>query len=241
MAQDRIYAMPLDRVGNFSFDEQVVDVFPDMISRSVPGYASVLAMTAELAKRYAKSETQIYDLGCSLGAATFLIRNRVPKGCMIQAIDSSDAMATRLSGLLEEQSGDGCAVNVNVADIREIDIQNASFAILNFTLQFVPSDEREDLLRKICDGLRDGGALVLSEKVHFDDSAQQELMTELHHSFKRANGYSDLEIAQKRSALENTLITETIEQHVERLRKVGFQNVTLWFQCFNFVSILAEK
>ena len=241
MAQDRIYAMPLDRVGNFSFDEQVVDVFPDMISRSVPGYASVLAMTAELAGRYAQSETRIYDLGCSLGAATFLIRNRVPKSCVIKAIDSSDAMASRLTSLLEKQTDGGCEVDVTVADIREIDIQKASFAILNFTLQFVPADEREGLLRNIGDGLQDGGALVLSEKVHFDEPAQQALMTELHHSFKRANGYSDLEIAQKRTALENTLITETIDQHVQRLRTVGFRNVTLWFQCFNFVSILAEK
>ena len=96
-------------------------------------------------------------------------------------------------------------------------------------------------LKTICDGMLDGGALVLSEKVRFDDDAQQILMTDLHHAFKRAHGYSDLEIAQKRTALENTMIPETLETHVRRLRQVGFARAACWFQCFNFVSILAVK
>lgn len=241
MSEDRIYSMPLDRVGDFTFDEMVVEVFPDMISRSVPGYASVLAMTAELGERYAVSGSNVYDLGCSLGAATFLLRKRVPKSCSIRAIDSSPAMIEKLRASVVEQSSNFAAIEAIEADIREIDIQDASFAILNFTLQFVPAEERAKLLRTVCKGLRDGGALVLSEKVHFADPNKQVLMTELHHDFKRANGYSDLEIAQKRTALENTLITDTIETHLERLESVGFRRVSLWFQCFNFISILAVK
>lgn len=241
MSEDRIYSMPLDRVGDFAFDEMVVDVFPDMISRSVPGYASVLAMTAELAERYAVAGSNVYDLGCSLGAATFLIRERVPKSCRIWAIDSSAAMVTKLRNLLADPSAELAKIETVEADIRDIDIQDATFAILNFTLQFVPTEQRAVQLRTICEGLRDGGALVLSEKVHFADPEKQALMTELHHDFKRANGYSELEIAQKRTALENTLVTDTIETHLERLESVGFRRVSLWFQCFNFVSILAVK
>ena len=242
MNEDRIYSMPLKHVGDFEFDDQVADVFPDMIARSVPGYASVLAMTGELAEKYAIGHTNIYDLGCSLGAATFLVRPRVPANCRIHAIDSSEAMVSRLDGLLAQpdQAG-GCDVIVQEADIREVEIEKASFAILNFTLQFIPPEERSDLLGKVCDGMLQGGALVLSEKVHFADEAQQHLMTDLHHAFKRANGYSDLEIAQKRTALEKTLLTETLETHVERLRSAGFASASAWFQCFNFVSILAVK
>lgn len=233
--------MPLNQVGDFVFDDKVVDVFPDMIARSVPGYGSVLAMTAELSERFAKSGTNIYDLGCSLGASSLLVRGRVAEDCCIEAIDSSPAMVDRLRELVSALPSTGCNVNVHLGDIRDVAIENASFAILNFTLQFIPVGERAALLQRIADGTPSGGALVLSEKVHFDDPDRQALMTELHHDFKRAHGYSDLEIAQKRTALENTLITETIETHVERLRSVGFNNVSLWFQCFNFVSILCVK
>ena len=241
MPEDRIYSMPLKRVGDFSFDDQVVEVFPDMIARSVPGYGSVLAMTAELSERFAQPKSTIYDLGCSLGASTLPMRSRVPQDCTIQAIDSSPSMISRLHQILQDNDDTGCDVEVMEADIREVDIDRASFAVLNFTLQFIPLAERKALLQKICTGILEGGALVVSEKVHFEDVNQQTLMTELHHDFKRAHGYSELEIAQKRTALENTLITETMETHQARLREVGFSNVSLWFQCFNFVSILAVK
>lgn len=241
MSRDEIFSLPLDRVGDFEFDEQVVEVFPDMIARSVPGYASILAMTAELAARFAQPNTRVYDLGCSLGAATRLMRKRIPSSCTIHAIDSSPAMITQLRKTLASEADEGCFVDVGEADIREVLVSDASFAVLNFTLQFVPAAEREPLLEKIFLGLRGGGALVLSEKVHFTAPGKQALLTELHHSFKRAHGYSELEIAQKRTALENTLFTETLESHIERLERVGFTDVALWFQCFNFASILAVK
>ena len=241
MVQDRIYSMPLGRVGDFAFDEQVVEVFPDMISRSVPGYASVLAMTSELSERYSRAGTQVYDLGCSLGAASLLMQRRIPPTCVINAIDSSPAMLAKLRSLLGASGPDRACIVPSQADVREVEFTNSSFAVLNFTLQFIPLVGRQSLLEAIFSGLLENGALVLSEKVHFDDPARQALMTELHHEFKRANGYSDLEIAQKRTAIENALVTETTEQHVERLTRIGFRTVSLWFQCFNFISILAVK
>lgn len=244
MSEDRIYSLPLDRVGDFVFDEQVVDVFPDMISRSVPGYGSILAMTGELGRRYATPDSNIYDLGCSLGAATRLLQPQIPSSCKIHAIDSSKAMVTRLRELLVPASASQtpqAEVCVAENDIRQVAMENASFVVLNFTLQFLSREDRAPLLRRVCDGMRPGGALVLSEKVHFEATESDHLMRELHHHFKRANGYSSLEISQKRTALEKTLLTETVSTHIERLRNVGFENVSTWFQCFNFVSILAVK
>jgi tRNA (cmo5U34)-methyltransferase len=120
-------------------------------------------------------------------------------------------------------------------------MNNASFVVLNLTLQFLPPEERTDVIQNIFHGLRPGGALLLSEKLCFDDPNQQRLLTELHHDFKRAHGYSELEIAQKRSAIENRLVPETLETHVDRLKTAGFTSVVPWFQCFNFVSILAVR
>lgn len=246
MKHDSLYAIARQRIGDFAFDEDVAEVFPDMIARSVPGYASILSMIEQLSARFAQPATRVYDLGCSLGAATLLMRNRIPASCIIHAVDNSAAMVRRLEAKLASAADgndkDACSmVEVHESDIRNFPMSNASFVVLNLTLQFVPPEERASILQAACDATVDGGALLLSEKVCFDDADQQELMTKLHHEFKRAHGYSDLEIAQKRTALENRLITETLQEHVSRLREVGYQTVTPWFQCFNFVSILAVK
>lgn len=241
MAQDRIYSVPLHHVGDFEFDDAVADVFPDMIRRSVPGYASMLSMIAQTAERYSQPATSLYDLGCSLGAGTVLLQQYAAADCRVIAVDSSAAMISKLNARLEEDNAAGATVTTVQADIREVPIENASVVVLNLTLQFLPPEERTTLIQKVAAGMQPGGALLLSEKICFEDAAQQQLMTDLHHDYKRAHGYSDLEIAQKRTAIENRLIPETLATHVERLTNAGFRSVAPWFQCFNFSSILAVK
>ncbi len=239
--QDTLYANPLAQVSQFSFDQSVVDVFPDMIKRSVPGYATIINMIGNLAERYAQPNSTCYDLGCSLGAATLSMRHRIrAANCNIIGIDNSAAMIARCQQVIAADSGE-IAVELLQGNIQDIAINTASIAVLNFTLQFIPVDERLSVLRNIHEGLLPNGVLILSEKVCFDDEPHQQLMTELHHNFKRANGYSDLEIAQKRSAIENYLVPETLDAHRQRLRHAGFQSVDVWFQCFNFASLIAIK
>ena len=136
--QDRIYSMPLSRVGDFEFDDSVADVFPDMIRRSVPGYASMLSMIAQCAERYAVLKTNIYDLGCSLGAGTLLLRQHAKTPCQIHAIDNSAAMMTRLQQRLDESRPSDNAVNPIQSDIRDVAVSDASVVVLNLTLQFLP-------------------------------------------------------------------------------------------------------
>jgi tRNA (cmo5U34)-methyltransferase len=239
--RDDIYSLPRHQVGSFEFDEHVVRVFPDMIARSVPGYSSILSMIEQLAVRYVRPGTTVWDLGCSLGAATRLIHRMAPLDCTIHAVDNSAAMIERLRTILAEASEGGCQITLHETDLRDSDIHNASFVVLNLTLQFLPPEARTEVIRKVWNGLLPGGALLLSEKICFDEPTQQLLMTELHHDFKRAHGYSDLEVSQKRTAIENRLIPESLETHIERLRHAGFQTIAPWFQCFNFVSILAVR
>jgi len=239
--RDAIYATPLDAVSAFAFDERVVRVFPDMIQRSVPGYATIIAMTGVLAERYAQPHTHCYDLGCSLGASTLSMRVHLEgRACRIIGIDNSSAMLDRCREVIAADAG-STPVELVLADIAACPVENASVVVLNFTLQFVPQAAREDLLARIGAGMRPGGVLVLSEKIRFDDPRLQELNTDLHHAFKSANGYSDLEISQKRSSLENVLVPETIDAHQQRLRRAGFSSVDVWFQCFNFASLVAIK
>jgi tRNA (cmo5U34)-methyltransferase len=226
--------------GQFTFDSAVARVFPDMIRRSVPGYAETVAMSGVIAGEYARDNTNLYDLGCSLGAVTLAMRHGVKaNNCKIIGIDSSSAMIEQAGHYiaLDEDSVD---VELLCADITAQTIENASVVALNYVLQFIAQSQRLDLLTQIAQGLNAGGALILSEKICFDDE-EQPLQDKLHLDFKRANGYSDLEIAQKRSAIENVLIPETEHVHVTRLKQAGFSQVIRWYQCFNFVSYLAIK
>lgn len=241
MAQDNLYAIQKNVVAPFEFDEAVVAVFPDMIERSVPGYTLLLPLIGQIASRYAQPHSRCYDFGCSLGAVTLALRQQIQReGCRITAVDNSPAMI-KSCGEIIGRSGPGLPVDLVEADICQVPVHNASVVVLNFTFQFVPPAQRDELIQRIYDGLRPGGALILSEKVVFAPAELDALLVTLHHDFKRANGYSDLEISQKRTALENVLIAETVPQHQLRLRQAGFTTAVVWFQAFNFVSLLAIK
>lgn len=239
--KDRIFDSDISKMGDFVFDDRVVSVFPDMINRSVPGYGLIVPMIGMLARRYAQKGTNLYDLGCSLGAVSIAMRGAVrADGVRILAVDNSEGMIRQLHSVLDsEDSSAGTKIELLQQDVLETPIENASVVVLNFTLQFVEPADRSRLLEKIAEGMNPGGILILSEKIRFQDAWEQELQTSWHHDFKRSQGYSELEIARKRDALENVMKPETMERHRKRLREAGFERTCLWFQGFNFVSMVA--
>jgi len=240
--QDEIYASPLNEIIDFDFDEKVAEVFPDMIQRSVPGYGTMISTIGILAAKYAQPNSRCYDLGCSLGAVSLSMRQRINQpGCKVIAVDNSEAMVERGLELLASDSSSRVPVEMVCADIQDIAIEDASVVVLNFTLQFIPLDDRLALITRIHKGLKPGGVLILSEKMAFDDQIKQDFHTEAHHDFKRANGYTDLEISQKRTALERVMIPESLNCHKRRLQEAGFPMSEVWFQCFNFASMAAIK
>jgi tRNA (cmo5U34)-methyltransferase len=240
-SRDTIYADPLREAGLFSFDENVAKVFPDMIKRSVPGYTTIVSMTGLLAQRYAAAGSNLYDLGCSLGASTLAMRQNLrTANCRLIGVDNSQAMLERCRSIVDTDTHD-TPVELVCANIEDVVIENASVVVLNFTLQFVPVALRDAVVQRIYDGLRPGGIVVLSEKVTFEDPHLDQLNIDLHHEFKRANGYSELEISGKRAALENVLLPETLGQHKQRINNCGFSACDVWFQCFNFASMVAIK
>ncbi|MCU7799584.1 MAG: carboxy-S-adenosyl-L-methionine synthase CmoA [gamma proteobacterium symbiont of Lucinoma myriamae] len=242
---DTLYSSPLDKLVDFNFDEKVANVFPDMINRSVPGYASIVAMTGILSAEFYQPGTRCYDLGCSLGASALSMAKAIKDDYLrIIAVDNSQAMLKKAQTLLDQsdhvESNRDC-IELICDDINHIDVNNASVVVMNFTLQFIALEQRSDLLKKIYQGMKQGGILILSEKLNYNDEAQQKLLIDMHHFFKKANGYSDLEISQKRQTIENVLLPETLDKHKVRLQEAGFKQVEQWFQCFNFSSLIAIK
>lgn len=251
--RDSLFSHPLGDIEGFRFNQSVVDVFPDMLRRSVPGYESIITQSALLATRYVQPGTRLYDLGSSLGATSIAMRdalaqtNRVPvNDCEIHAIDNASAMIDASRPIIAEGERSVPAdrqvpIYLHEADLETHPLNHASVVAMNFTLQFVNPSARAALMRKIANALQPGGVLILSEKVRFEDPIVNDMHIDMYHSFKSRNGYSDLEISQKRTALENVLVPDTLDEHRSRLMDAGFSHCTVWFQCFNFASLIAIK
>ncbi|MFW2177735.1 MULTISPECIES: carboxy-S-adenosyl-L-methionine synthase CmoA [unclassified Moraxella] len=251
---DTLFTTPLDANARFSFDEQVVACFPDMIRRSVPGYGQMLAMLPIFAKRHcqfrqindhAKNKgnkvSRVYDLGCSLGAVSFALAGEFGENDLqIKAIDISQPMIAKAQSVLTEHYPQH-DIELICADVCEVEFEPCDMIVLNLTLQFLAPDKRETLLKKCHDALAEGGILILTEKTHLLDEADDAWRVERYYDFKRANGYTEMEISGKRNALENVLMTDTLDFHHERLAKVGFKRHLTWFQFLNFASIIAFK
>ncbi|MGB1199364.1 MAG: carboxy-S-adenosyl-L-methionine synthase CmoA [Thalassotalea sp.] len=238
---DLIFSKKHPQLKDFTFDRQVVEVFPDMISRSVPGYNTIIDTIGRLSQHYVTDNSNVYDLGCSLGAATSAMRKAiVADSCKIIGVDNSSAMVERCKIHVNAFKGKTPAEIIE-ANILDIEITNASMVVINFTLQFIEPELRAELINKIAKGLKPGGLLLLSEKITDSDTVCDQLLIDLHHDFKRANGYSELEIAQKRTALENVMKPDSLQTHNERLTAAGFSHIAPWFQCFNFFSLVAIK
>lgn len=236
---DQLFARKRYKISRFAFDESVAAVFDDMIRRSVPGYQSVLQMIGHFSDTYARPATRLYDLGASLGAATHIMTEAVAgRDCLIVAVDNSEAMVDRLKTALAQPATD---VEVVCEDLLDTPITNASVVVLNLAMQFIDPGERERLVSRIYQGLIPGGVLLLTEKISFADPDREAHMTELYYAYKKTQGYSELEIAQKRTALENVLICDTQETHIERLKSCGFNDIDAWFQVLNFMSLVAVK
>ncbi len=239
--KDTIFSKEKTDLRPFEFDQQVAQVFEDMIQRSVPGYRELIEQIGILAPHVVQPNSSIYDLGTSLGAVTMAIRRRLKDNSVhVYAVDNSPAMIERCSALLQAYQSD-IPVTLVEKDIQQLTIQNASLVVLNFTLQFISEQERLPLLEKIYAGMNPGGVLVLSEKIVDPNPRLGELVQSLHADFKRSQGYSELEISQKREALQNVLVPESTSAHLKRLSDIGFSEQSLWYQQYNFASILAVK
>ncbi len=238
--KDDIYATPLEQISGFRFDEKVARVFSDMITRSVPGYKEILQGISLLTAYHVQPNSRCYDLGSSLGAASLALSQgaKDKPGVQIIAIDNSAAMVRESRTYLKKAA---CPVHLICADFRDIRIESASVVVLNFTLQFIAPQNRQTVLKQIFDGLLPGGILIVSEKIVFPNAREQTFQEAMHLAFKKAHGYSNLEISQKRSALENVLIPEFFATHKQRLLEIGFKQCFQWYQNFNFISMVAIK
>ncbi|MFK7914662.1 MAG: carboxy-S-adenosyl-L-methionine synthase CmoA [Pseudomonadales bacterium] len=231
---DQLFTIEQPNLVDFTFNKEVVAVFPDMIRRSVPGYETVLPLSGLLAAEHLPAGGRLYDLGCSQGASTAAVLARIgSRDCQIIGVDNSEPMLSSAAALIKDPR-----VQWLQADVCELEFEPCNVVLLNYILQFLTPTDRLQLLRRLRSALGAQGCIILSEKVHLDDAETDPWFNELHLAFKRANGYSDLEIAGKRNALENVMIIDTESTHRQRLHEAGFSRIDKWFQCLNWASFI---
>jgi tRNA (cmo5U34)-methyltransferase len=244
---DKVFAAPKDRVDDFSFNKEVAAVFDDMLDRSVPFYQEIQRMVAELAVDFAQPGTNLYDLGCSTCNPFLQIDRIMPRdagadaGVRFIGVDDSPEMLKKARAKLAAVKF-ARPFELRTADLNTVvEIENASVVLMVLTLQFIRPLYRERLVKSIYDGLADNGCLILVEKVLGEHSTFNRLFIQHYYEMKRRNGYSELEISQKREALENVLVPYRLEENKELLRAAGFRNVDVFFKWYNFCGILALK
>lgn len=239
MKKDRVYSKNMKKVPPFEFNEDVVEVFEDMITRSVPHYQENLDYQIDLASRFYQAGTLVYDLGASHGNFSLgLLKKMAPQNITLISVDASEPMCHKLRC----NAGEGLFLpKIICGKIQDLKLHHASVIALNYTMQFIAQAEREALLRKIYRALNSNGILLLSEKMTHESEDVQNLQFDFLKEFKKKNGYSELEISQKREALDNVLIPETLDEHLSRLKKVGFKKIEIYLKCFSFTSLIAWK
>jgi tRNA (cmo5U34)-methyltransferase len=241
MTRDRVFARKRRQIQPFSFNREVAEVFDDMLMRSVPLYKESLCRQADLVRRFFQAGTRIYDLGCShgnLGVRLQAVFGQTP--FTLVGVDTSRPMLEKYKNRLSPPEP-GRSIHLVCGAMEDIRIIDASVVVINLTLQFLNPAGRDDLIGRIFDGMVPGGMLLAMEKTVHPEPVINDLQGAVYRQFKRENGYSDLEISQKRDALEKVLIPDTLETHFQRLGRAGFERVDVWLKWFNFSAIMAMK
>lgn len=238
---DQLFAEPAARPTDFAFDSRTAGVFDDMVDRSVPFYAEMQRMTGELAADFAVPGTNLYDLGCATGTTLAALEPLVDPSVRFVGVDNSpqmlDKAREKLGRLPSARRRD-----LVLADLHELPgVENASVVILTLTLQFVRPLHRERLVQRVCEGTREQGCLILIEKLTESDTLFNRLFIKYYYDMKRRHGYSELEIAQKREALENVLIPYRPEENRDLLMNAGYSRCQVFFRWYNFCGMIAVK
>ena len=238
-AKDEVFRDTARPIGDFTFNEETASVFPDMLERSVPFYHEIQRMLVELAGDFAVDDTNVCDVGCSTGT-TLRALDALSQDVTLIGFDSSQAMLAEAEASLHSVLRH--PHELRCADLNQsLRIENASVVVMSLTLQFVRPLQRERVLREISDGVNHNGCLLLVEKVVAQESMLNRLYIQHYYELKQRNGYSELEIARKREALENVLIPYRADENDAMLRSVGFRAVDVFFKWYNFVGLVAFK
>jgi len=236
VAVDKVFKKKIEK--QFQFDESVASVFDDMLNRSVPFYEENIDLIIKIVDSYSEAGSRVIDLGSSTASLLLEIERKVNSELHLIGIDNSSAMIKQAQKKIEALNS---KVELFEGDIIEFNYPEADIIILNYTLQFIRPIEREKLLQKIYNSLKDDGILIITEKVISSEPKLNKKLIDIYYNFKKSQGYSEYEIVQKREALENVLVPYTEEENRKLFKSVGFSHTETLFRWVNFSTFIAIK
>ena len=234
--KDKVFEKPIEK--KFEFDEAVASVFDDMVSRSVPFYDEVRKLVIALILKEQKEGKKVLDLGSSTAKFLLDLHSQIDVKMQLKGLDNSQAMVDRGT---QKCQAFGADIKLEMADMLSYTYTDEDIIVANYTLQFIRPMQRLELVKKLYDGLSEGGVFIFSEKVVFEDKKLDKELIDIYYAYKKEQGYSSYEIAQKREALENILIPFTIKENIQMCLDAGFKQIDTVFQWANFVTFVAKK
>lgn len=234
--KDKVFNKPIEK--KFEFDEAVASVFDDMLSRSVPFYDEVRKLIISLILAEQEEGKKVLDLGSSTAKFLLDLHSKMDAKMQLKGIDNSQAMLQRAA---QKCQAFGAEIELELADMLTYDYREEDIIVANYTLQFIRPMQRMELVKKLYDGLKEDGLFIFSEKVVFEDKKLDKELIDIYYSYKKEQGYSEYEIAQKREALENVLIPFTIKENIQMCKDAGFKKIETVFQWANFVTFFVKK
>lgn len=224
----------------WKFTQEVADVFENMLERSIPELDGMRDVVTRLACKFALPNTQVIDLGCSAGGSLIPIIREKGRTVSYIGVENSVPMIEKAEELIGALNVDYLLQNMDLrSQFPQAD--NCSVILSVLTLQFIPMEHRQSLLHRVISSLNSGGAFVLVEKVLGNDHFLNDLMTTLYQQMKRDNGYSEVQIAEKKRSLENALVPVSARSNEELLRSAGFKHVECIWRNLQFVGWIAVK
>jgi len=236
MEKDKVFTEKISK--KFEFDEAVASVFDDMLSRSVPFYDEVRKLIISLILAEQKEGMKVLDLGSSTAKFLLDLHSKMNLSMQLKGLDNSQAMLDRAE---QKCQAFGAKIDLELADMLTYNYLKEDIIVANYTLQFIRPIQRLELVKKIYKGMNDDGIFIFSEKVVFNNKKLDKQMIDTYYEYKKEQGYSEYEIAQKREALENVLIPFTIEENIQMCKDAGFKSVDTIFQWANFVTFVVKK
>lgn len=223
----------------WEFDEEVTNVFDDMLERSIPDYSNMRNLVHKLTLKYAKKGTIIMDLGCSTGEA---IRKSVEKlkDNFFVGLEVSAPMRRKAQESFKKFNN----VEIINQDLREglpsYD-KKISVILSVLTIQFTPIEYRLNIIKNIYQSLSKGGVFIFVEKVLGETAEIDNTFVELYYDLKGENGYTQEKIQKKRKSLEGVLVPVTSSWNIELLKKAGFEDIDCFWRDLNFAGYIAVK
>jgi tRNA (cmo5U34)-methyltransferase len=225
---------------SWSFRGQVFKNFDNHISKSIPLYFETINLYENLSDFFIMDKSNVIDIGCSTG--TFLQKinkrhlNNLEKKIFLKGYDVVPEMLN-----YAKKKNKNSKINFSTKDALKVNYKNSCIVSAFYTMQFIATSKRQELVNKIFKGLNWGGAFFMVEKVRANDARFQDIMTQLYTEFKLSNGYSDKEIISKGRSLKGVLEPFSTKGNLDMLKRAGFKDIITVIKHGCFEGFLAIK